>query len=355
MRGRSSIVVGVVAGDRVPDADREAWARVQEAEPSLASPFFRPEFTEIVAAVRDDVAVAVVRGDDDAIFFPFQRGRRGRGRPVGGRLSDYHGLVARGSPDLDAKTLLRACRLRGWDFDAVVAAQRTFEPFHRRVRSSPYVDLSRGFETFVRERAAAGSDQVVDVQRQAERLKAEVGTVRFEAHVDDTAGLEVLLRWKSDQYRRTGAVDIFTYPWVREVVSRIQATRNADFAGLLSMLYVSDQPVAAHLGMRSRSVWHYWLPSYERRFARYSPGLILLLKMAEAARELGLEAIDLGKGDALYKSRLANANATLAEGSVDVSSVGRITGSSRRLAGRIGQRTPVAGRLARREIRRQFR
>lgn len=346
--------MGVVAGDRVTDADREAWARVQEAEPSLASPFFRPEFTEIVAAVRDDVAVAVVRRDDDVTFFPFQRGRLGRGRPVGGRLSDYQGLVARGNPDLDAKTLLRACGLHGWDFDAVVAAQRTFEPFHRRVRSSPYLDLSRGFETFVAERAAARSDQVVDVQRQAERLTADVGPVRFETHVEDSTGLELLFRWKSDQYRRTGSLDIFTYPWVREVASRIQAARNEGFAGLLSMLYVSDQPVAAHLGMRSRSVWHYWLPAYDRRFAKYSPGLILLLRMAEAAGELGLPAIDLGKGDALYKSRLANANATLAEGSADVSSVGRVTGSSTRLARRIGQRTPVAGRLARREIRRQF-
>lgn len=344
----------MVAGDRVPDADREAWARVQEAEPSLASPFFRPEFNEIVAAVRDDVVVAVVRGDDDAIFFPFQRGRLGRGRPVGGRLSDYHGLIGRGNPDLDAKTLLRECGLHGWDFDAVVAAQRTFEPFHRRVRSSPYLDLSRGFQTFVAERATAGSNQVVDVQRQAERLAADVGPLRFEAHIEDTAALEVLLRWKSDQYRRTGAVDIFTYPWVREVVSRIQGARNEGFAGLLSMLYVSDEPVAAHLGMRSRSVWHYWLPAYERRFARYSPGLILLLRMAEAAGELGLEAIDLGKGDALYKSRLANANATLAEGSVDGSPFGRVTGSSTRLATRLGQRTPVAGRLARSEMRRQF-
>ena len=348
-------MVAVLAGDRVPDSVLEEWARVQEAEPSLASPFFRPEFTEAIAAVRKDVAVAKVgRDDGDSIFFPFQRGRFGRGRPVGGRLSDYQGIVARGDPDLDARTLIRGSGLRGWDFHAVVAAQMTFRPFQHRARISPCLDLSRGFQVFAEERAAAGSDQVADVQRQAARLAAEEGPVRFEAQVDDPASLELLLRWKSDQYRRTGAVDIFSYQWVRGVVRRIHAARNESFAGLLSMLYVSDKPVAAHLGLRSRSVWHYWFPAYDPHFARYSPGLILLLRMAEATDGLGLETIDLGKGDALYKRRFANASVSLAEGSVDGSPAARVIRSSMRLARRVGQRTPVAARLAGRETRRQF-
>lgn len=355
MRGRSSIVVGVVPGDRIPDAELDAWARVQETEPSLASPFFRPEFTEIVGAVRSDVALASGRRDgDDPIFFPFQRGRFGRGRPVGGRLSDYQGIVARGDPELDAPILVRSCGLRSWDFDAVIAGQRVFRPFQLRARSSPCLDLSRGFDAFAAERTAAGSEQVTDVLKQAERLAADIGPLRFEVHVDDPTRLELLMRWKSEQYRRTGAVDIFVYPWVREVVRRIQTTKNDGFAGLLSVLYASDSPVAAHLGMRSRTVWHYWLPAYDRRFAKHSPGLILLLRMAEAAPGLGIEQLDLGKGDALYKSRLANARVELAEGVVGASQAARVTGSAARLAKRLGQRTPLARQLARRETRRLF-
>lgn len=355
MRRRSSIVVGLVAGDRIPDSELDAWARVQEAEPSLASPFFRPEFTEILGAVREDVAVATVRPESgDPMFFPFQRTRFGGGRPVGARLSDYQGLVATGDADLDARALLRSCGLRSWDFDAVVAGQRPFLPFQRRARSSPCLDLSRGFDAFVAERAEAGSDQVADIRKQSERLAAEEGPVRFETHVEDAGCLEALLRWKSDQYKRTGAVDIFAYPWVRDVVRRIHATRNDGFAGLLSMLYVADEPVAGHLGLRSRSVWHYWLPAYDRRWAKHSPGLILLLNMAEAAAGLGLEQIDLGKGDALYKNRLANGSVALAEGRVDASTAARLTGSATRFAQALGARTPLAGRLAQRETRRLF-
>jgi CelD/BcsL family acetyltransferase involved in cellulose biosynthesis len=347
--------VGVVAGNRLPDTDLDAWASVQEVEPSLASPFFRPEFTQIVGAARTDVDVAVIHdAGTDQIFFPFQRTRFGRGRPVGGRLSDYHGIVARGDPALDAVTLVRSCGLQSWDFDAAVGTQSLFRPFRFRTRTSPCIDLSRGFAAFVDDRVGAGSDQVADVQKQVERIASDVGPVRFEVHVEDSASLELLLSWKSEQYRRTGAVDIFAYPWVREVVRRIHATRSRGFAGVLSMLFVSDEAVAAHLGLRSQTVWHYWLPAYDRRFSRYSPGLILLLKMAEAAPGLGLGQIDLGKGDALYKSRLANASVELSEGAVAASQVARIAGSAARLGKRLGARTPLARRLARRETRKLF-
>ena len=333
----------------------QAWAHIQEEEPSLGSPFFRPEFTEIVAAARSDVAVAIVREDEaEPAFFPFQRGPFGRARPVGSRLSDYQGIVARGESRFDARALIRGCGLRSWDFDAVVADQHIFQPFHRRAKMSQCIDVTQGFDAFVAERAAAGSDQVTDVRKQAERLEADVGPVRFEIHVDDPASLEVLLRWKSEQYKRTGAVDIFSFPWVRDVVRRAHGARDDGFAGLLSVLYVADEPIAAHLGLRSRTTWHYWLPAYDRRFAKHSPGMVLLLQMTEAAVGLGLERIDLGKGDALYKRRLANASVPLAEGTIDASLAASLTSSASRFARRVVRRTPFARRLDVLDTRRLF-
>lgn len=333
----------------------QAWARIQEAEPSLQSPFFRPEFTEIVAAARSDVAVAIVRQDEgEPAFFPFQRGPFARARPVGARLSDYQGIVASGEPSSGAPALLRSCGLRSWDFDAVLADQPIFQPFHRRAKTSQCIDVTRGFEAFVAERAAAGSDQVADLRKQTERLEADVGPVRFEVHVEDPASLDVLLRWKSEQYRRTGAVDIFSFPWVRDVVRRVHGARHEGFAGLLSVLYVADEPVAAHLGLRSRTTWHYWLPAYDRRFAKHSPGLILLLQMTQAAVGLGLDRIDLGKGDALYKRRLANASVPIAEGSIEASLVVSLTSSASRAVRRAARRTPLARRLDLLDTRRRF-
>ena len=41
--------------------------------PQLDNPFFRPEFTQAVAAVRDDVEVAVLEIQQQPVgFFPYQ-------------------------------------------------------------------------------------------------------------------------------------------------------------------------------------------------------------------------------------------------------------------------------------------
>ncbi len=59
------------------DLDAElvrAWTELQVANPDLASPYFAPEFTQAVAAVRDDVEVAVVEERGQIVaFFPFHR------------------------------------------------------------------------------------------------------------------------------------------------------------------------------------------------------------------------------------------------------------------------------------------
>jgi CelD/BcsL family acetyltransferase involved in cellulose biosynthesis len=354
MPKRSSIVVAVNAGERVSDRDLDDWARLQERDDALASPFFRPEFMQLIATVRSDVGVAVVQSDEGSAYFAFQRRRFGWGGPLGSRLSDYQGVVGSPPPFLDARELLRRCRLRSWGFDAVVASQPLFRPYHRRERSSPFLDVTSGYEAYADERAAAGSDQIADVAKQAERLASEVGALRFEAHVADAEALALLMRWKSEQYCRTGAVDIFAFPWVQEVASRAHASRGAGFAGLLSVLSAGDRPVAAHLGLRSPTVLHYWLPAYDRALAKYSPGLILLLELTRAAPELGVRRVDLGKGDALYKRRLANGAALLAAGSVEASSATALVAAASRFGDVLVRKTPLARRLDAAVTRRSF-
>src|SRR4030095_7972739 len=88
--------------------------------------------------------------------------------------------------------------------------------------------------------------------------------------------------------------------------------------------------------MHSRFIWHYWFPAYDPQFARYSPGLILLLKMAEHAPHIGLRTIDLGTGLTLYKRRLMNASISVAEGSVERASLLSFLRGTRRKAKRLG-------------------
>jgi CelD/BcsL family acetyltransferase involved in cellulose biosynthesis len=310
--------VKVIPGHALDSALVEDWRALQQSNPDLQNPCFAPEFTQAVAAARNDVEIATIEKHGGIVaIFPFQRKAGGRGIPVGGIVSDYQGLICHPDFSCDPKELLKACGLISWDFDRLLATQQPFQPFHKLCEPSAVIDLSAGYEAYVAERRAAGTEQIKKCMNLMRRLQLEVGSIRFVPHSLDRASLATVLSWKSVQYRKTGWRDLFALKWGRSLVEHIHATQSESFAGMLSLLYAGDNLVAGHLGMRSRSVWHYWFPAYNPRFAKYSPGLILLLKMAERAPQIGLRTIDLGTGLTLYKRRLMNASVSVAEGSVE--------------------------------------
>jgi CelD/BcsL family acetyltransferase involved in cellulose biosynthesis len=311
--------VSVVSGRELSVEHVGLWGRIVEANPALHSPYFRPEFTQAVAAVRRDVQVGMMEDRNRVIgFFPFQRTAMGMGRPVGGALSDFQAVIAGPDAQWDAQELIRRCGLSLWDFDHLLACQAPFAGYHRRTENSPYIDLAGGYESYARARREDGSEQIKKAGNLRRKLERELGPLEFAAHTADEATLQLLLKWKSRQYLASGTTDVFTYEWTVALLRRLLEIQTPDFAGMLSVLSVKGRVIAAHLGMRSRTSWHYWFPSYDHEFAKYSPGLLLLLKMAEAAPGLGINRIDLGKGESQYKERLASGKTELAEGSVVV-------------------------------------
>jgi CelD/BcsL family acetyltransferase involved in cellulose biosynthesis len=310
--------VELIPGRRLTKHHMEAWRELQRSNPDLANPCFSPEFTQSVAAVRSDVEVAWIRqGKQLLAIFPFQRKSASRAVPVGGIVSDYHGLIC--GPDFycDPRDILKSCGLVAWDFDRLLASQNCFAPFHKLTEPSAIIDLSEGFTAYAEERRAAGTRQIEQCVYLIRRLRRELGPVRFVAHDDDPARLDQVLRWKSEQYQRSRWPDLFGTEWGRGLVHQIHRVQKPGFGGMLSLLYAGDWLVAGHIGMRSESVWHYWFPAYDRRFARFSPGMLLLLNMAQHAEDLGLRSIDIGTGITLYKKRLMNSSIPVAEGSVE--------------------------------------
>jgi CelD/BcsL family acetyltransferase involved in cellulose biosynthesis len=180
--------------------------------------------------------------------------------------------------------------------------------------------LSDGSEAYALEQSRRGSHAVRKVEALRRKLEGDRGTLRYVMHAPESDVLRDLLNCKSAQYRRWSVTDIFSYPWVVNLMQRIHASQREEFAGMLSALYAGDELVAAHMGMRSRTVWHYWFPCFRREFAQYSPGLVLLLEMIRSAELLGIKLIDFGRGDNLYKQRFMNTAIPIAEGVVTVSS-----------------------------------
>src|SRR5688572_6063300 len=291
-----------------------AWRAIQDREPRFESPYFCPEFTRAVGSVRDDVRVVVIENDGrPAGFFPHQRAAWGRGSPVGGALSDYHGVIAAPAAEWSVAGLMRAARLSVWSFDHLVDPTGRFAPHvTASAAASPQIDL-------------ASFEPPPDFARKARKLAREVGELSFSLHAPGSGALERMFEWKSDQYRRTGLTDAFGVPWTRALLQEVMRGP----LGACSVLRAGGEIVAVHAGMRSKSVLHWWFPTYDPRYAAYSPGIILLLRIAAA---LGSGKIDLGKGDARYKRSLMTGAAPLREGCVELPSLAAAARRLRRRA-----------------------
>ncbi|MGW7068347.1 GNAT family N-acetyltransferase [Streptomyces sp. NPDC054855] len=301
-------------------ADRVAWTALQSkahlnGAPELGNPFLSPEFTLAVGHWRRGVRIAVVReAGEPAAFFPFQRSITGVGRAIGLGVSDCQGLVHRPGFTWDARELLRACGLAMYEFDHLAGGQGPFEAAASGSFASPVMDIDQGYEAYLAQLKAKSPKFTRTTHAKERRLRRDHGTVRYVHDERDPTVLRTLMEWKAAQYRRTGRSNRFAQAWITQLVHQLFHTRSDQFAGLLSVLYVDDVPVAAHFGLRSERIIGQWFPAYDPAFAKYSPGLIMHLHMAEAAAADGIAYLDLGRGQKQYKDSLKTRELTVYEG-----------------------------------------
>jgi CelD/BcsL family acetyltransferase involved in cellulose biosynthesis len=320
-----------------------AWADLLGERDELMSPFFRPEFTQAIARVRSDVEVVVIEdGAWPVGFFPYQVNRLRWGKPVGYPLTDYQGPILRAGMRVAWDALFRAARLRCFDFDHLATAKEELAVFCRRREPSWWIDLSNGLPAY-EAALAAQHDQVRQLRHHRRKIERDVGPLTFTTRSTDASALAALLRWKRDQYHRTGIADAFGVAWTRALMEHLLHEKRPSFSGVLTTLHAGDRLAAAHMGMWSQRVWHHWFPAYDRELKKFSPGLQLLWGMIQAAPALGVCRVDLGKGDDAYKQRFVNASAEVAEGSVERSVVVRGVREIGRAAWRLGSALPVAG------------
>jgi CelD/BcsL family acetyltransferase involved in cellulose biosynthesis len=300
----------------------EAWRSVQRSHRHLASPYFSPEFTQLVGQVRSDVGVVVVEDASGPVgFFPFQRSWGGLGRPVGGPFSDYHGVIMGADTECDPASLVRAAGLSVWVFDHVPAAMGWFEPHAWARAGSPIIDLSGGYAAYAERFRASGSDYVTRAQRLSRKIEREIGPLTFSLHEDSDVVIQQVFDWKDAKYLESRPTAVFRdHPWTGALLRAVVRTQASGFAGVCSVLRVGGRVIAAHLGMRAAGVLHWWFPTFDVTLDKYSPGTLLLLRIAEAAQAAGISVIDLGKGDSRYKLTAMTGTVPLLEGAVELPS-----------------------------------
>jgi CelD/BcsL family acetyltransferase involved in cellulose biosynthesis len=292
----------------------KAWRELLKDLPWLDSPYFQPEFTQLVASVRPDVEVAFIESEGRlAGIFPYQRGRFGQGRPVGGRLSDFHGVIGdpRAFDGLD--DLLSKCSLRSFHYDHLLLNHFPRTLSSSVVEGSPYISMPNGFSDYIKTQRLY-SKHLSQYQRKLNKIEREHGETRFVLDSRSESDFQQLLVWKQEQYERTGAFNPMRFPWTLELLRKIWSESSESFRGVFSTFHVGDHLVGAHFGMQSGTTLHYWFPAYNSEFQSYSPGNLLLLEIARTGGDEGITKIDLGKGSEEYKLSFGSAQTLVAEG-----------------------------------------
>ena len=140
-----------------------AWNRFREDQPQKESPYFAMEFTQAVAAIRDDVQIAVFRDADGAIeaLLPFQKTSAAYLEPIGGRLNDVHGIL--GGRNLSADQILNGLATIGIRAASFHAAADY--PWNRRSFSvSRIADSPLGFVRWLGRLLQVGKKEQLDHQ-----------------------------------------------------------------------------------------------------------------------------------------------------------------------------------------------
>ena len=158
------------------------------------------------------------------------------------------------------------------------------------------MDLSNGFEAYRVERRRAGSDEMQEALRKSRKIVRDVAPLNFESHTTNYRVLETLITWKRNQLRAGGVPDCFRPAWVVPMLERLLHTRSESFQCLLSALYVGEELLAINYGLRCGPVMHGWMTAFNPKYRKFSPGLILLTRLAQEAESLGINRYRHGAG-----------------------------------------------------------
>ena len=310
----------LIRPEDLSEGDAGTWRDLAALHADTRSPFLGPDWVRAVSACAGPDAararVLVIRDGEDAVGFMGVRVGRFSSISAGAPFCDYQGLVLRPDVGVTARQVVDALNTDRLDLSCVVASDRTFAD-HLRVRdASMVIDLSEGYDAYQKERRAAGTDILQDAAKKMRKLFREHGEARFTPLSASQDDLATLIGWKRARYGETRQTDVLEPAWSQALMQTVFGQRDAQFGAPLFTLHAGDQLIAAHLALRAGPRLHAWIIAHDDRFARYSPGLLLIAEIIRWAASQGCDEFDLGPGDYGFKVRLANRHRAIGHGFV---------------------------------------
>ncbi len=311
------------------DADAlAAWRGWMRATPAFGSPLLGPAFARSVGEVRPDLFVAVFRDGTRAVgVLAHHRRPLGLARPVGAPWSDRHALLTAPGVALDWSEALRAARLNAFRFTALLDPHGVFagagvEGGEEAYAIAPAEGGGEGGDAWWERLRAGSPKRFKNIRRLEHKLDREEGPLELTVGDRSSEALQLLIRWKREQFRRTGLHDVLHPAWSRALMEGLFASHDPELSGLLITLRARGRVLAAHFGVRAGGVYHPWLAAYDPAFAAISPGLVFLSMAVRAMPEAGIHRYELSGGSAHYKTVFASGAETLAFGAAEVGAPG---------------------------------
>lgn len=304
------MTVETIAAVALTAADVALWAAIQATEPAFASPLLSPGFAMAVGRVREDARVSIFRRDGQAVgFWAYHRRPGGFGRAIGAPFADYHALVARPDAFAGGEAVLAPAGLKAFRHGGLIDPHGVF-PAPERTQEAFAIDLGDMTPEAYLEAARAASPKKFKNYRRLQNRLRELGPLSLRAD-DDPATFQTLLRWKSEQFRRTGAQDVLRPAWATTLMHDLFAMKSGLLTGLMLTLRAGERLIGGHFGIRQdfggRGVYHPWIASMDPEMNAYSPGHAYLDQAIRAMPDLGLGVYDLGVGHDHYKRPYATA------------------------------------------------
>ncbi len=307
----------VLGADQLTPDMIKLWQRFCRASPIYHSPFYWPQFTRAVASVRYDVKIAVFEERGDIVgFLPFHETSGGTGKPVGGQLNDYQGPILANTQRLNADSLLDATGLSTYDYNHLPKVFVDLSKDAHSASISPQMDLSDGYDALIERKGKSLIKARKDIERCHRKTERDIGPIRFTFNNLSDADFRRHVEMKNEQLSLIGTSTRIGKNWLGKVLENLRLIDGPEFSSVLTTLHAGDKLIAAHYGLRTSNVLHWWFPSYDLAARNLGPGINLLDHCAKAAAKAGITTIDFGRGAGGYKLKFADKEVPLCEGTI---------------------------------------
>ncbi len=301
------------------------WDELRAANPAFASPFFHPRFSQIMGETKGNVDVTVIHHGGEIVgFFPFTRDGKTAIAP-GLNFSGYEGIIHKDGFDVNLSELLKQSGLKAWNFSKLVDSNPSFGPNLFGSGPSQLIDLTGGFEKYVADKKAAGSNKMKQSKQKYNRLVKDFGNVTFTPFANAQDDLDWMVKTKVNQLAEMKEFNFFANPWTAPALRTMMEEPDPTvFGGQLLKLSIDEKPVAVLYNINAGSSAHAFICTYDPSIYSHSPGLILDYLTLQHLSERGVTRLELGWGNARAKTSIATGFDTLHEGIYDQNPLSRL-------------------------------